>query len=103
MLFRSEMEWVAQFAPFYGTIYGRKRYSRLLLRMELPVGSMMCAQVCFDDGVWRDAGKLVGRKQDSIPLLIPINRCDRFELRLSGCGPCTILAMMLEYQIGSEV
>jgi hypothetical protein len=63
----------------------------------------MRAEVCFDDGVWREAGKLVGRKQDSIPLLIPINRCDRFELRLSGKGSCTILAMMLEYQVGSDV
>ena len=96
-------EWMAQFTPFYETIYGRKRYSRLLLRVELPVGSLMRAEVCFDDGIWREAGKLVGRKQDSIPLLIPINRCDRFELRLSGMGPCTILAMMLEYQVGSDV
>ena len=99
----TEMDWVAQFTPFYETIHGRKMYSRLLLRMELPEGAWMRAEVCFGDGKWREVGKLLGRKQDSIPLLVPINRCDRFELRLSGCGPCTILAMMLEYQIGSEV
>ena len=98
-----DMEWMAQFTPFYETIQGRKRYTKLLLRMELPKGAWMRAEVCFDDGKWREVGKLLGREQDSIPFQIPINRCDRFELRLSGCGPCTILAMMLEYQVGSDV
>lgn len=97
------MAWMAQFTPFYETIQGRKRYTKLLLRVELPKGAWMKAEVCFGDGKWREVGKILGREQDSIPLQIPINRCDRFELRLSGSGPCTILAMMLEYQVGSDV
>lgn len=96
-------EWMAQFTPFYETIQGRKRYTKLLMRLELPKGSWMKAEVRFDTGAWREAGKLLGREQDSIPLQIPINRCDRFELRLSGCGPCAVLAMLLEYQVGSDV
>ena len=98
-----EQEWMAQFTPFYDTIQGRKHYSKLLLRVELPEGAWMRVEACFDGGTWREAGKLLGRKQDSIPLVVPINRCDRFELRLSGCGPCSVLAMALEYQIGSDV
>ena len=99
----TEMEWVAQFTPFYETIQGRKRHTKMLIRMELPVGSWMKVEVCFDGGNWREVGKLLGREQDSLPFQVPINRCDRFELRLGGCGPCTILGMALEYQVGSDV
>jgi hypothetical protein len=98
-----EQNWMAQFTPFYETIQGRKLYSKLLLRLELPKGAWMRAEVCFDDGKWHEVGKILGRERDSIPLQIPINRCDRFELRLSGCGPCSILAMAIEYQVGSDV
>ena len=98
-----ELPWMAQFAPFYDTAEGRKRYSRLLMRVELPKGAWMRAQVKCDDGRWKEAGKIVGRDMDSIPLRLPLNRCDRFEVRLSGCGACTVKAMILEYTIGSDV
>lgn len=99
----TEQEWMAQFTPIYETIQGRKQYTKLMLRVEMPKGAWMRAEVCFDDGKWREVGKILGRERDSIPLTVPINRCDRLDLRLSGCGPCTILTMMLEYQIGSDV
>lgn len=97
------LEWMAQFAPFYETVQGRKRYSKLMLRVELPKGAWMKAEIRCDDGRWRECGKIVGREADSVPVLIPINRCDRFDVRLRGYGPCTILTMMLEYTVGSEV
>lgn len=98
-----QLQWMAQFAPFYDTAQGRKRYSRLLLRVELPKGAWMCAQVRCGEGRWREIGKIVGREVDSMPLCLPLNRCDRFEIRLSGYGPCTVQTMVLEYTIGSDV
>ena len=97
------MDWMAQFTPIYETIQGRKRYTKMLLRLELPKGAWMKAEICCDGGRWREVGKILGRDMDSIPMQIPINRCDCFEVRLSGCGPCTIRTMMLEYQVGSDV
>ena len=97
------LPWMAQFAPFYDTAEGRKVYSRLLLRVELPKGSWMKAETRCDDGKWREAGKLKGRDADVIPLALPINRCDKFEVRLSGTGPCAVKAMVLEYALGSDV
>jgi hypothetical protein len=97
------MEWMAQFCPFYETIQGRKRHTKLLMRLQIYDGASMKAEVRFDGGSWRECGKVIGRNVDAIPLQIPINRCDCFELRLSGTGPCTILAMQLEYQVGSEM
>jgi hypothetical protein len=97
------VDWMAQFCPFYETIQGRKRYTKLLMRLELPKGAWMKAEIRSDGGNWRECGKVLGQDMDTIPMQIPIHRCDRFELRLSGQGPCTILTMLLEYQVGSDV
>ena len=97
------VEWLAQFAPFYETIQGRKTYSRLILRLELPKGSYLIAEVRTDGKVWKECGKVVGREYDTVPLRIAINRCDKFEIRLRGKGPCTILSMLREFSVGSDV
>lgn len=97
------LDWMAQFCPIYETIQGRKRYTKILMRVSLPSDSWMKAEIRFDGGNWQECGKLVGHKADVIPMQIPINRCDCFELRLSGDYACTILSMQLEYQVGSEM
>lgn len=98
-----DMPWMAQFAPFHESAEGRKRFSKLILRVELPRGAWMKVETRADDGVWREARKIVGKDMDSIPVQMPINRCDRFEVRLSGEGPCTVKAMLVEYSMGSDV
>lgn len=98
-----EMEWLAQFTPFYETMQGRKTYSRLLMRLELPKGSYLIAEVRTDGGIWKECGKVVGLEQDVIPMRISINRCDKFEIRLRGKGPCTILSILREFSVGSDV
>lgn len=97
-----ELEWMAQFTPFYETIQGRKRYSRLLLRLELPLGSWLIAEAREDGRGWVECGKVTGKEHDVTALRIPTNRCDKFELRLRGKGPCTILSVMREFSVGSD-
>lgn len=96
------VEWMAQFAPFHESAEGRKLFSKIILRVEMPRGAWMRVEVRYDDGKWREAGKILGRELDSIPVQLPINRCDKFDVRLSGYGPCTIKAMVLEYSMGSD-
>ena len=97
------MEWMVQFTPFYETAEGRKTYSKLLLRVELPKGSYLIADTRADGQIWRECGKIVGRDYDAIPVRISMNRCDKFEIRLRGKGPCTILSMVREFSVGSDV
>lgn len=97
------LEWLAQFTPFYETAQGRKTYSRLLLRVELPRGSYLTAEVRCDGRPWQSCGKVVGREADVVPLRIALNRCDKFEIRLRGKGPCTILSLVREFNVGSDV
>lgn len=98
----SGLEWFVQFVPFYETIEGKKIYSRLVFRLELPRGSYMKIEARVDGGVWQEAGKMIGRGTGIIPIRLPITRCDKFEIRLSGKGECTILDIMREYHVGSE-
>ncbi len=98
----TEQEWMVQFAPFYETAAGRKRYSRLLLRLELPRGSWVVAELRLDGGPWTECGKVVGKTEDVVPMRLGVNRCDKFELRLRGKGPCGVLSVMREFMIGSE-
>lgn len=97
------IEWLAQFTPFYETIQGRKTYSRMFLRMELPKGSYLIAEVRTDGKTWKECGKIVGQENDTAPLRITINRCDKFEIRLRGKGPCTILSTLREFSVGSDM
>lgn len=97
-----EQEWMAQLAPLYETVAGRKRYSRLLLRLELPQGSWVAAETRCDDGAWMECGTVAGRSYDVVPMRIPFNRGDKFELRLRGKGPCGVLSVMREFTVGSE-
>lgn len=98
-----DIEWLAQFAPFYETIQGRKSYSKMMLRLELPKGSHLTAEVRCDGQKWKSCGKVVGKENDVVPLRIAINRCDKFEIRLRGKGPCTILSVLREFTVGSDV
>ena len=97
-----EMEWMAQLSPFYETIEGRKSYSRLLFRVEIPLGSYIIVETRFDSGAWQEAGKVVGHRQDVVPIMVPINRCDKFEVRLRGKGKCKILSLMREFYVRGD-
>jgi hypothetical protein len=96
------MEWLAQFTPFYETIDGRKSYSRLLMRLELPAGSYVIVEMRFDGGVWQEAGKVIGKRQDVVPIMVPVNRCDKFEIRLRGAGKCRIHELMREFYVRGD-
>lgn len=99
----AQMEWNVDFTPFYETLAGRKRYSKILLRAEIPQGSFVSVFVRYDGGVWRQAATVPGSKSDIRHIRIPIVRCDRFEIRICGKGPSAILGMQRAFAVGSEV
>lgn len=96
------VEWSATLAPFYETVEGRKRLSRIFLRVEVPKGAWMQAEIRCDGGRWVGCGKIVGGGTDTRVLPISPNRCDKFEVRLSGKGECAVLSLLREFRVGSE-
>ena len=97
-----EAEWEAVYTPFYETIQGRKRYSRLVLRVELAQGAWLTAYTRTDGGPWQEAAKRIGGLSDAAALSLRPNRGDKFELRLRGKGPCAILSVLREFTVGGE-
>ena len=87
----------------YETLNGKKAYSKLMMRLELPAGSYVIAKVRCDGKPWKECGRAVGREHNVTSLRIAANRCDKFELRLEGKGACTILGISREFIVGSDV
>lgn len=98
----ADMEWHLQFAPLYETIEGHKSYSRLVFRLELAHEGYVIVEVKTDGGVWREAGKVVGKREGLFPISLPINRCDKFEIRLRGKGKCKIHSIKREFYVGGD-
>lgn len=99
-------EWMAQFAPFYETMQGRKTYSKIIIRAEIPAGAYIKVKVRYDGGAWRECGSVTGGKDalnDAVAIPVPISRCDKFELHLSGKGNVTILGILREFYLRSDV
>lgn len=97
-----EFTWEAQFVPMYETLQGRKRYSKVAFRFEVPEGSYVIVYVKMDNGEWKEAGKIVGKGDYIVPIRIVPNRCDKFEIKLTGKGPSTILSMRREFSVGGD-
>lgn len=97
-----DSEWFVQFTPIYETIEGQKSYSRIRLRIELPLESYMVISVRCDGGRWAECGKIVGRVEGVVPVVVPINRCDKFELRIEGKGPFVIHSILREYYVAAD-
>jgi hypothetical protein len=97
-----DSKWLVRFAPIYEAVDGKRTYSRILVRISLPRNSYITIKIRCDGDVWQTVGQIVGKTEAVIPIRIPINRCDKFELELSGKGECTIHDIMREYHV-SEV
>lgn len=95
--------WMVQFAPMYETLNGKKAYSRMLMRVELPVGSYVIVKMRCDGKPWKECGRLIGREVNVTRMRFAANRCDKFELRLEGKGPCAVLGISREFILGSDV
>jgi hypothetical protein len=99
-----EISWAAQFKPMYETIAVRKVHSRLIVRAEVPRGAYIDISVSCDGEPWKKVGTMIGgMTRGASTWKLPLARCDKFEVRLEGAGPSTVLAMMRDYTIGSDV
>jgi hypothetical protein len=98
----TDAEWYVQFTPIYETIEGQKTYSRIKLRVELPQGSYMIISMRCDGGRWSECGKVIGKREGIVPVMIPVNRCDKFELKIEGKGTCVIHSILREFCVGGD-
>lgn len=95
--------WSATFAPFTEEVQGRKRYSRLFLRCELEAGAHLQVEISVDGTPFETVCFHHNREEKTFTVPILPNRCDSFQVRLSGRGRCVLRSMVREFSVGSEV
>lgn len=107
----SNMEWSVTFAPMCEWVTsakatgkdGHKVYSRICLNVELAKGSYIVVSVSCDGKPYESTGAIVGSVEGWREIRIPINRCNKFQLKLSGKGKMAILSILREYATRSSV
>lgn len=97
------IDWGVTFCPFTETINERKGYSKLGIRLELGDNSYLEVDVSVDGGRWQNVKKCHNERAKTITVPIHPNRCDSFEVRLSGQGKCEIKSLVRDITVGSEV
>jgi len=107
-----EGDWEITFKPFYetkgnyGALFEKKRYIGIAMRLELPLGSWIKAQLKTDNSKFHTVAMSSGRRSlnhESVQEFhIATPRCDKMQLKLTGHGECTILAMERIYIVGSR-
>lgn len=95
-----EIDWSLEYTPFTETLEGRKRVSRLLIRLEMPEGAWFQADTSTDGEPWKEAGLIKGPKADTVPVMVQPKRGDQYRIRLRGHGPCVIKGVLREYLQG---
>ena len=94
--------WEAEFYPLDDTIYGKRGYSKLWLKVDMEKGAHLKAEISEDGAPWRQAGIWHCSRAETVTAPVYPVRCDTFRLKLSGLGRCTIKNMVREFDIGSE-
>lgn len=96
------VDWTGEFYPLDDSIYGKRGYSKLWMKLELAEDSWVMAEISEDGSPWHQVGMWHYEKSET--MLIPIfpAQCDTFRLRLSGHGRCVIKNMVREFDVGSE-
>lgn len=97
-----DIAWSATLCRMDETSHGRKGYSKLYLRADLSAGGWIKAEISTDGGPFRQVYQ--GHNSRARTLVIPIlpQRCDNFQIRLSGKGQCIVRSLVREFSLGSE-
>ena len=108
----TDLEWECYFKPFYetstgsynrtGRAYEFKRYTKLVIRLETTKLSKVFVHMKTDNGVWKLIKTFVGKEDGVKEVVVPIGRCDRAEVKLTGKGTCVIKQVMKEFILGGR-
>lgn len=100
----SQVRWFAEFGDFVAASLDKKHINKVLLRLEPTDGAAAEVWISYDGGAYRKCGNtLKGNGKRSVYLPLIPRRCDSFRLKISGCGPCRIYGLAVEYTTGSPL
>lgn len=95
----ADVDWTAEFCPFSEGTENKKAVSRLSLMFRLT--GWLKIEIRYDDGPWSEVLVTHGDNGRLVNVPIPVQRCDRFTLRLSGRGRVTVMQLTRQVAAGS--
>lgn len=96
------IHWMAEFVPMDETGHDRKRYSKLMLRLDMHSGAWLQVELQKDRGPWEIIWTQAATRAMTVNVPLQLMRCDRVGIRLRGKGRTTIRSMVREYSLGSS-
>lgn len=97
------MEWSAMFGDFDEMVENKKIYSRLQLRFQMDDDSDVSIYIKIDNQDWQMVSHVRNTRQRSMFLPISPGRCDKFAIKLTGHGKCTIKSLVRNVSEGSGI
>jgi hypothetical protein len=94
--------WQAVSVPFYEGSFDRKQVTKLLIRAELPAGSVIRVAISYDSSPWQELYNTRAPRWRVAILPVRPKRCDSFRLRIEGEGDITLRGIAREVLTGSE-
>lgn len=95
-----KIEWNATFCPFDEGEFRKKQYGRIYIRAEIQAGSWLTIETSVDGNPFRRVYAAHRNSDATIEVPIRTTRCNRFQLRLSGKGYCTIKGIARDNYVG---
>lgn len=96
------ISWSATFCTMTEIYLNRKIYSKLLLRLEQEDGAEVKIEVRCDGGEWKTHKQFKRGPHKTVLVPIVPNRCDSFQIRISGTGRTVIRTMVREFEFGGD-
>jgi hypothetical protein len=94
-----KVSWSATTKSFDEQYNGKKGYSGLFLRSDLETGSSLNVYIKRDNGSFELVKSHSASDMSTFRVLLKVQDCDRFQLKLEGSGQATIYAMQREFSI----
>ena len=76
--------------------------AKLLLRLEPEDGAEVKIEVSCDGGEWKTHKQFKRGPHKTVLVPIVPNRCDSFQIRISGTGRTVIRTMVREFEFGGD-
>lgn len=101
------VSWQFETHEFNEIVHGRKGHTRLNIRYDITSAGLNYVNtvyVRYDGGEWVQAG-VIRHDQPGITRVFPlqIQRCDRFQIRISGYGAFTVRSIERQFITGSRI
>ena len=98
------IDWYVETGTLGIELVDRKYISRLLIRMQLEIGSRVSFSIQYDSsGEWVPVSNVTGTSLRSFAFPLRPKRCDHFRLRINGHGPCKIFSITKTIEQGSDI